>query len=433
MTGKAFRLAAGLAMGAGAASVLAAAKAPGAYPLDGYDRTGIRRLRAYRMIMDGDMPGRLRLPPGARLPTAAIQLRMAGINEAYDIGPDTPRDPVLQAALERIVGRRDPSYRVALLDITDPVAPRYAAIRPDEGYIPGSVGKLLVMTGLFQELHDRFPGDTAGRIALLRQTMITADRFVLPNSHEVPVVRDDWGGVSHRSVRIGDTFSLWEWVDHMISPSSNAAGAMVWKHVMLLDALGAGYPPTADVEARYFAETPKPALTEASIRVLDGPVAAAGLDTARLHIRTFFTATGSRIVPGRSSLATPAQLVRWLLKLEQGKIVDRWSSMEMKRLLYFTRRRYRYAAATILESAAVFFKSGSLYRCRPEPDYRCGQYRGNAENLMHSVAIVESPREGGRPRVYLISMMSNILKNNSATEHAEIAAQIERTMREIHP
>ena len=114
-------------------------------------------------------------------------------------------------------------------------------------------------------------------------------------------------------------------------------------------------------------------------------------------------------------------------------MVDRWSSLEMKRLMYFTRRRYRYAASPALNEAAVYFKSGSLYRCQEEPGYECGQYRGNAENLMHSVAIVESPARGEHQRVYLVSMMSNVLKVNSAAEHAEIGTQIERSIAALHP
>lgn len=108
----------------------------------------------------------------------------------------------------------------------------------------------------------------------------------------------------------------------------------------------------------------------------------------------------------------------------------------MKRMLYFTRRRYRYAASPALNNAAVYFKSGSLYRCRPEEGYQCGQYRGNAENLMHSVAIVESPAvpaPGERQRVYLISMMSNVLKVNSAAEHLAIGSEIESLVRRLNP
>lgn len=403
------------------------------YPLDGDAYTGIRRLLAYRLIQEGRIPGALRLPPGALLPSSAIRLRLADVNDTFEIGPQTPRDPVLQAALERVVGARDPSYRVALLDITDPTYPRYAAVRGDQGYVPGSVGKLLVMSGLFHELRQRFPDDVAARAALLRDTRIVADRFVIPNSHAVPVVGDGFSSVQHRAVQVGDTFTLWEWVDHMVSPSSNAAGSMVWKHALLLDVFGPGYPPTTEQEEEYLASTPPAELAERSIRVLIEPLLEAGLDTAGLRLGTYFTAGAQRVIPGRGSHTTPNQLLRWLVRLEQGRLVDRWSSLEMKKLLYFTRRRYRYAASPALTDAAVYFKSGSLYRCEPEPGYDCGQYRGNRMNLMHSVAIVESPASGDSQRVYLISMMSNVLKVNSAAEHAELAAQIERLVRSANP
>lgn len=422
-------------LGAFAAAVigLGAAGAVGPYPLDGAEYTGIRRLLAYRLIQDGKIPGSLRLVAGARMPMDAVQLRLAGINDTFDIGADTPHDPELQAGLERIVGSRHPSYRVAMLDITDPMRPRYASIRGDEGYIPGSVGKLLVMHGLFNELQQRFPDDTIARADLLRSTEIVADRWVIPNSHAVPVVNEDLTAVTHRAIRVGDRFTLWEWVDHMVSPSSNAAGSMVWKHAMLLDAYGTSYPVPVEQEDLYFAQVPKPALTDRAVAVLEEPMREAGLDTAGLRLRTFFTNTAQQIVPGRGSHATPNQLVRWLLKLEQGRLTDAWSSREMKRLLYFTRRRYRYAASSALADAAVYFKSGSLYQCVPEPGYDCGQYRGNKTNLMHSVAIVESPAQGPAQRVYLISMMSDVPKVNSAAEHQEIAALVERLVRSLHP
>jgi hypothetical protein len=146
-----------------------------------------------------------------------------------------------------------------------------------------------------------------------------------------------------------------------------------------------------------------------------------------------FTDGGQRMIPGRSSHATPRALVRWLASVEKGQMVDRWSSLEMKRMLYYTRRRYRYAFSPALNEAAVYFKSGSLYRCARVEGFVCGQYMGNVENLMHSVAIVESPAGAEHPRVYLISMMSNVLKVNSASEHMEIGTQIERLISSLHP
>lgn len=410
-----------------------AVPSPGAYPLDSWTYTGIRRLEAYRLMQEGKMAGNVRLPPGAMLPASAIRLRLAGINDSFDIGPDTPRDPVLQAGLERILANRNSSYRVALLDITDPTRPRYAAVREDDGYYPGSVGKLLVMTGLFDQLRRLHPG-VEGRVAVLRDTWVVADGFAMPNSHAVPVVADDWSGVTHRSVRLGDRFTLWEWIDHAVSPSSNAAGAIIWKQGLLMDQFGARYPPSPAEEAAFLRDTPKSELTDRSIRIVEDPLVAVALDTAKLHIRGYFTSGAQRVIPPRPSRVSPRELVRWLVKLEQGKLVDRWSSLEMKKLIYFTRRRYRYAASPALADAAVFFKSGSLFRCRPEPGYECVQYKGNAENLMHSVAIVESPANPGDGQiVYLISMMSNVLKVNSAQEHMEIAAQVERLIREANP
>ena len=423
---KAGLLTAGLVAMAGSALALT-------YPLDAYERTGIRRLQAYSMILDGRMPGSLAIQPGARLPYTSIRLRLLGVNDSLDIPADAATDPELQAGIERIVGRVHPSYRVSILDITDPDQPRYASLRGDQGYIPGSVGKLLVMAGLFNELRRLHPTNVAARENVLRSTRVVADEFAVPNTHEVPIVADDWSRVTHRYIGIGDEFNLWEWVDHMVSPSSNAAGSVVWKEAMLMRAFGRRYPPSPEEAATFFRTTPKAELTQLSVDVLEEPLIAAGIDPEGLRMRTMFTDGGQRIVPGRSSHATPRALVRWLVKLEQGQLVDEWSSLEMKRMMYYTRRRYRYAFSPALNEAAVYFKSGSLYRCAAEEGFTCGQYMGNVENLMHSVAIVESPAGAENPRVYLISMMSNVLKVNSAAEHMEIGTQIERLISTLHP
>lgn len=419
---------------AGAILLLAPAAAWVApYPLDGYETTGIRRLRAYAMILDKTMPGSLVLQPGARMSRTAIQLRLAGVNDTLDIPRGMKTDPELQAGIERILRSRDPSYRMAIVDITDPANPRYASVKEDQGYIPGSVGKLLVMTGLLNELKKLYPDDVAARERVLRETKVVATEFVMPNSHTVPVVAPDWSSVAHRSIRVGDEFSLWEWADHMLSPSSNAAGSMVWREALLLNEFGHRYPPTPAEADAFLKNTPKTELTERSIRILEEPLEAMGLDTNLLRLRTYFTRGAERVIPGRGSFASPRTLVRLLVKMEQGQVVDGWSSLELKRLMYFTRRRYRYAASPALNGAAVYFKSGSLYRCVPEEGYECAQYRGNAENLMHSVAVIESPAGAEHPRVYLVSMMSNVLKVNSAAEHLEIGTQIERLVASLHP
>ena len=207
----------------------------------------------------------------------------------------------------------------------------------------------------------------------------------------------------------------------MLSQSSNAAGSTVWKQALLIRRFGLAYPPSRAEETAFLKNIPKTELSALALAALEKPLTAAGIDASRLRLGTFFTRNASAAVPGTASCACPGELLRWLVKLEQGKIVDEWSSLEIKKLLYFVRPRYRYASSPTLLKAAVFFKSGSLFECRPEPGYHCGQYRGNQTNLMHSVAIVESGK-----RVYLVAMMSNVLKANSAVEHQTIAGEIER-------
>ena len=107
---------------------------------------------------------------------------------------------------------------------------------------------------------------------------------------------------------------------------------------------------------------------------------------------SFFTATGKQKVPGvGDSYGTARELMRYLLRMEQGRIVDEWSSREIKRLLYVTERRIRYASSPALADAAVYFKSGSLFECAKEAGFTCRPYAGNVKNYMNSTAIIESP------------------------------------------
>src|SRR5437764_3022104 len=100
--------------------LLSAPRAP-AYPLDGAASTGIRRLVGYKLM---------KLPAGALLRSDQILLRLKGVN--FDIASGTPQDPYLKGGLERIFSGRDPSYAVAVLDISDPQKPRYASLRGDD-------------------------------------------------------------------------------------------------------------------------------------------------------------------------------------------------------------------------------------------------------------------------------------------------------------
>jgi hypothetical protein len=116
--------------------------------------------------------------------------------------------------------------------------------------------------------------------------------------------------------------------------------------------------------------------------------------------------------------------------MEQGKLVDPWSSLEMKRLLYLTDIRIRYAAAPTLDSTAVYFKSGSLYSCGGRgPSVK---YYGNSKNYMYSVAIVEYDAGSGKQLRYLVALLSNVLGRNSIETHQALAKRIHHVIADRH-
>src|SRR6266567_1506066 len=108
-----------------------------AYPLDGAASTGIRRLTGYRLVNEGKIKGAVKLPPGAMLRSDQVVLHLKGVNPGFDITSSTPQDAALKGGLDHIFGGRDASYAVAILDISDPQKPRYAAVRGDDKKIPG--------------------------------------------------------------------------------------------------------------------------------------------------------------------------------------------------------------------------------------------------------------------------------------------------------
>ena len=93
--------------------------------------------------------------------------------------------------------------------------------------------------------------------------------------------------------------------------------------------------------------------------------------------------------------------------------------------------RIRYASAPILDDSAVFYKSGSLYSCRPEEGFECGKYMGNRLNYLASTTIVESFNE--TPELnYIAIVTSNVLKKNSSEAHQQLAENIHELIRSIH-
>jgi hypothetical protein len=166
--------------------------------------------------------------------------------------------------------------------------------------------------------------------------------------------------------------------------------------------------------------------------VLHAPVGRSGLDPGRLRQGGFFTREGKRRAPSRGSYATPRSLLEFVVAMEKGQLVDRFSSLELKRLMYLTDARIRFASSPALNDAAVYFKSGSLFRCQAEAGYVCEKYHGNLWNYMNSVAIVEMPRRKP-PLRYVAVVMSNVLRKNSAEEHLDLATRLQGLMESLHP
>ena len=406
---------------------MGASRPSGAYPLDGYPETGIRRLEVYRMQATGEIPNRF-VPKGAQLPTSAVTPRLIGRPVSVDM---TRPDAEMSRQLRAVLGAEADAYGITVLDLTDPAAPLYFEHNGGIRRNVGSVGKILVGLAWFQALADVYPDDLAARERLLRDTWITADEFIISDHHEVYFYDPETGQRAFRKIREGDRGSLYDWLDWMLSASNNSAASTIQKQAMLLAHFGKNYPPSAEEEAAFWAETPASARGELYLGMMKDATVRNGLDPELFRQGSFFTRVGKQRVPGTNSYGNPREILKFLLRIEQGTLVDAWSSQEMKRLLYMTQKRIRYASHPALQDYAVYFKSGSLYRCKPEEGFTCGKYMGNDLNLLASIATIEGPVRDPR-YFYLVVVSSNVLKKNSAVAHQTLAMRVHRMIEARH-
>jgi len=204
------------------------------------------------------------------------------------------------------------------------------------------------------------------------------------------------------------------------------------RDAMLLRQFGADYPLPQEEITPYFDQHRGAELTQLYKRTFWEPVTRNGFSLDALRQGSFFTREGKHLVNGGGlSYATARSLMQYLLAMEQGRLVDPWSSIVLKRLLYVTERRIRYASAPALNKAAVYFKSGSLYSCQSEEGFKCGAYRGNVRNYMNSVAIIEE-EVGGTKLHYLVTLVSNVLRENSAVAHQKLGGEIHALIKARH-
>jgi len=393
------------------------------YPYDGYDLTGIARLNQLSLILDGKLDGKTG-PVGQQLKLENIKL-----NHPFDSLlcqlPD--QDEKLKKAIESVIPNRQKRYSLTVMDITPGRPVRYAAQKENLGYQPGSVGKLAVLTGFFTELQQIYPDDFSARQELLKTKLISARDWAMSDHHTVPIFDVPTQKFKKRTVIEKDVFTLYEWLDHMVSVSNNGAASVCWRELILMHHFKQDYPCLSETEAEeYFKNTDRKVMSELAIALVNNPLRVAEIGPDEWRLGSFFTSGAKqRVTRKGGSIGTPAGLMKWIVALESGQLIDEESSLEMKRLMYQTDRRIRYAAANELDSAAVYFKSGSYYKCDRNKNPDCGKYAGNVFNYMNSIAMVEQP-DG---TTYLVALMTNVLNKNSNWDHRLLAKNIDSVVR----
>ena len=396
------------------------------YPIDGYAHTGIKRLKRLELIKSGELKDGTKIPAGALKNYMDINLNLTSKKED-SLSSFFTVDEEFQKEINDLFRGLDKSYSITILDISDEDNLRYAKRNETLGYQPGSVGKLAVLTGLFTQLAKIYPDDFEKRLNLLKTKSVKAGVWGLTDEHTIPIYNIETQKLVKRQVIASDVFTLFEWADHMLSVSNNGAASIVWREVLLMQIFGDKYPDLTQEEAdAYFKTANRKELTDLGNDVVNLPLRDLGITKDEWRLGSFFTRGANTYVGDKDgSIGSPLGLMKFLIQLEQGKIVDEASSLEMKRLMYMTDRRIRYAQAPALQDAAVYFKSGSLYKCDRSKGEACGKYMGNVTNFMNSVIIVEHP-DNCR---YMVALMTNVLRKNSGTDHMNLATRIDKIIR----
>jgi hypothetical protein len=255
------------------------------------------------------------------------------------------------------------------------------------------------MAALFYALAEAFP-DVEDRARVLRESVSPAGSWVSNEIHKVPKWNDSLQRNTFSVIVPADEFRLSEWLDHAISASANGAGSIIWREAMLIRHFGADYPKSFEESERFFAETPKSVLAALAQEVVTAPLIEAGIDTTNLQQGSFWTGNSKRKVPGRISFATPRELARLVFRIEQGQLVDSWSSLQMKKYMYMTKRRYRHRRRPL---QLVRRRPARRRSDAPRPDWpsmrQAGRYRqALAITFLYQHAMALRKREGQASR-----------------------------------
>ena len=383
-----------------------------AYPIDGYRTTKIARL-LYLQKLKGS--GKLtKIPAGAQHDLDYVQLNLKK-HHNKDIDGFLVKDDELSKKIQSVLPKGN--YSISVLDMTDTDHIKYAAINENKGYQPGSVGKLVVLNSFFTQLKKIYPNSWKRRVELLKDKRVTSRYWGVGDHHTIPVYDIEKDHLTKRKVVASDEFSLYEWLDHMVSVSNNGAASIVYRETVLMSVFGKDYPQlTAEKAEEFFNSIKRDSLRNLSHSIINDPLRDLGIDKTEWRLGGPFTKNASsKLGRKEGSQATPKGLMKFLIQLEQGNIVDKETSLEMKRLIYLTDRRIRYAYSPKLKEAAVYYKSGSYYSGGG------GKYMGTNFNYMNSVIIVEQPN-GTK---YAVCLMTNVLGKNSANDHYYLAGKID--------
>ncbi|NNE31097.1 MAG: hypothetical protein HKN40_01885 [Winogradskyella sp.] len=388
------------------------------YPIDGYERTGIKRLYQIQKFVDDSVPYN-RIPSGAYKRLEDIKLNLTSVDDSLD--KILVEDKDFANRIRRVLPSGN--YSTAVLDMTNPDNLQYAEHRENVGYQPGSVGKIAVLNAVFYQLAKICPDSWEDRVMYLKDIKVSSRYWGTGDHHTIPIYDIEKDKLVKRQVIASDVFSLYEWLDHMVSVSNNGAASVMYREAMLMAAFGADYVNLNEEQAEtYFKETSRDSLTNLANTVVNEPLRELGITENEWKLGGMFTRPAGRYVGRKGgSIGTPKGLMKYLVLLEQGKVIDENSSLEMKRLLYLTDRRIRYAKSPRLDDAAVYFKSGSFYKCDREKDPNCAAYAGNVFNYMNSVIIVE--HDNGVK--YIVCLMTNVLNKNSAGAHMYLASKLD--------
>ena len=395
------------------------------YPIDGYKYTGIDRLAyQYKVYQDSNLVSRLK--DGSFLMMDDITLNLLGVGNNW---PSV--DEKMQREIDGIFRYLEPEYSLSIMDVTDPNNVKYAGRKENVGYQPGSVGKIAAAIALFAELKKIYGDDWEAIRALLYTKEVKGNEFVVSDHHTVPLYDIKKDKYTKRIVLRSDVFSLYEWLDHMFSKSSNAAASVIMREVILLHAMDTNYECASLEEMEEFFEiTDRRVLAGLSEDLINCPLRDLGIDEDEWKLGGFFTHGAEKYVPRQGgSIGSTKGLMKYMHAMERGKVINERSSLELKRMMYMTDRRIRYAGSRAIAGDAVYFKSGSLYSFKDEPGFVKKKYAGNRFNYMNSIAIVE--KQDSTRRKYMVALMSNVLRKNSVGEHYGLATQMDRLIAKL--